>query len=98
MYAVRIRIQEAESTVPSDSLLTSNVYKGVANIGIRPTFNGTERRIEVHIFDADLDLYGKRLAVYFIARLRGEQRFSGIDALKAQISSDAQQARQILQN
>jgi riboflavin kinase/FMN adenylyltransferase len=98
VYAVRIRIQEAESTVSSDSLLTSNVYNGVANIGIRPTFNGTERRIEVHIFDADLNLYGKRLSVYFIARLRGEQRFSGIDALKAQISSDAQQARQILQN
>jgi riboflavin kinase/FMN adenylyltransferase len=98
VYAVQIRISEAESTVSSDSLLASNVYKGVANIGMRPTFNGTERRIEVHIFDADLNLYGKRLAVYFIARLRGEQRFSGIDALKAQISSDAQQARQILQN
>ena len=98
VYAVRVRIEEAESTVPSDSPLTSNVYKGVANIGVRPTFNGTERRIEVHIFDADLDLYGKRLAVSFIARIRGEQRFSGIEALKAQISSDAQQARQILYN
>lgn len=98
VYAVRVRIQEAESTVSSDSPLASNVYKGVANIGVRPTFNGTERRIEVHIFDADLNLYGKHLAVYFIARLRGEQRFSGIEALKAQISSDAQQARQRLQN
>jgi len=98
VYAVRVRIQETEDTVESDLHVASNVYNGVANIGIRPTFNGTERRIEVHLFDADLNLYGKRLIVSFIARLRGEQRFAGIEALKAQISSDAQQARQRLQN
>ncbi|GAC1639872.1 MAG: bifunctional riboflavin kinase/FAD synthetase [Ktedonobacteraceae bacterium] len=98
VYAVRVRIQDQTSTVLSDSLAVSTVYNGVANIGIRPTFNGTERRIEVHIFDATLDVYGRRLVVDFIARLRGEQRFSGIEALKAQISSDAAQARQRLQN
>lgn len=98
VYAVRVRIQDPTSTVRSDSLAVSTVYNGVANIGIRPTFNATERRIEVHIFDATLDLYGRRLVVDFIARLRGEQRFSGIEALKAQISSDAAQARQRLQN
>jgi len=98
VYAVRVRIQETEGTVESDLHIASNVYNGVANIGIRPTFNGTERRIEVHLFDADLNLYGKRLVVNFIARLRGERRFSGIEALKAQITSDAQQARQKLQN
>ena len=92
------RLQDETYTGGSDSPPVSTVYNGVANIGIRPTFNGTERRIEVHIFDASLNLYGKRLAVDFIARLRGEQRFSGIEALKAQISSDAQQARQRLQN
>ncbi|GAC1389341.1 MAG: bifunctional riboflavin kinase/FAD synthetase [Ktedonobacteraceae bacterium] len=98
VYAVRVRIPDEANMVNRDSLMVSTVYNGVANIGIRPTFNGTERRIEVHIFDANLDLYGKRLVVDFIARLRGEQRFSGIEALKAQISSDAQQARQRLQN
>jgi len=97
VYAVRVHIQDEKET-SSDATGASTVYNGVANIGIRPTFNGTERRIEVHIFDATLDLYGKRLEVDFIARLRGEQRFSGIEALKAQISSDAQQARQRLQN
>ena len=94
VYAVRVHIRDESS----DATGVSTVYNGIANIGIRPTFNGTERRIEVHIFDATLDLYGKRLEVDFIARLRGEQRFSGIEALKAQISSDAQQARQRLQN
>ena len=97
VYAVRVHIRGEEES-SSDATKVSTVYNGVANIGIRPTFNGTERRIEVHIFDATLDLYGKRLEVDFIARLRGEQRFSGIEALKAQISSDAQQARQRLQN
>ncbi len=98
VYAVRVQVQDETYTGDSDSPPVSTVYNGVANIGVRPTFNGTERRIEVHIFDASLNLYGKRLVVDFIARLRGEQRFSGIEALKAQISSDAQQARQRLQN
>ncbi len=97
VYAVRVRVSDEASPVHSDSHTTSTVYNGVANIGVRPTFNGTERRIEIHIFDANLDLYGKHLEVDFIAWLRGEQRFSGIEALKAQISSDAQQARQRLQ-
>jgi riboflavin kinase/FMN adenylyltransferase len=74
------------------------VYNGVANIGVRPTFNGTERRVEVHILDESFDLYGKYLVVDFIARLRSEQRFAGVDALKAQIAADVQQARQILQH
>jgi len=98
VYAVRVRVQDETHLESSDSLPVATVYNGVANIGIRPTFNAIERRIEVHIFDATLNLYGKRLVVDFIARLRGEQRFSGIEALKAQISSDAQQGRQRLQN
>ena len=82
----------------SDFLEGSTVYNGVANIGVRPTFNGTERRVEVHLLDVTLDLYDKYLSVEVIARLRGEQRFAGIDALKAQIAADAQQARHLLQH
>lgn len=74
------------------------VYNGVANIGIRPTFNGKERLVEVHLLDTNQNLYDKQLTLEFVARLRSEQRFSGIDALKAQIASDVQQARQILVN
>ena len=95
VYAVRVSLHDEQNNV-RDTIGVSPVYTGVANIGIRPTFNGTERRIEVHIFDVTLDLYDKRLKVDFIARLRGEQRFSGIEALKTQISSDVQQARQRL--
>ncbi len=97
VYAVRVRIPGYSSDRgASDSANDSNVYNGVANIGVRPTFNGTERLVEVHLFDIHLDLYAKNLTVEFIARLRGEQRFSGIEALKMQIAADVQHARQIL--
>ena len=63
-------------------------YAGVANIGIRPTVQGKEPLLEVHLFDFDGDLYGKRLTVVFRKKIRDEQTFSGLDALKAQIEQD----------
>ena len=66
---------------------------GVANVGKRPTVNGTQNRLEVHLFDVDADLYGRHLHVDLLARIRDEQRFESLDALKAQIGLDAQQAR-----
>jgi riboflavin kinase/FMN adenylyltransferase len=65
---------------------------GVANLGTRPTF-AAGRSLEVHLLDFDGDLYGRRLRVGFVARLRGEQKFDGIDALGAQIRLDAAAAR-----
>ena len=88
VYAVHVHVGQAETHI---------VYNGVVNIGVRPTFQGQERRVEAVLFDIDLDLYDQRIAIDLIARLRGEQRFTGIDALKAQIAADVQQARQILQ-
>lgn len=94
VYAVRVRVQDAQR---SDVHEGSTVYTGVTNIGMRPTFHGKEHLVEVHLLDVhDMDLYGKHLILDFIARLRGEQRFSGVEALKAQIASDVEQARQIL--
>jgi riboflavin kinase/FMN adenylyltransferase len=70
---------------------------GVANIGIRPTVKSGERpSVEVHLFDVTAELYGARLRVHLMARLRPEQRFAGLDALKAQIARDAADARQRL--
>lgn len=71
-------------------------WHGVANVGFRPTVNGTTRRFEVNVFDFDGDLYGQELQVKFFAHLRGEQRFSGLEELKAQIARDAQAARDAL--
>ena len=74
------------------------IARGVANIGVRPTIapGETEPRVEVHLFDTSVDLYGARLRVHLVARLREERRFEGLDALKAQIARDAEAARAIL--
>jgi riboflavin kinase/FMN adenylyltransferase len=93
VYAIRVKVPDSTE---SDSNTVSTVYNGVANIGVRPTFNKQERLVEAHLLDTSIDLYDKLITVEFITRLRGEQRFAGIDALKAQIHSDAQQARHIL--
>lgn len=69
---------------------------GVANIGVRPTFEGQRLSIEVHLLDFEGDLYGERLDVHFVDRLRDERRFDGVDALKAQIGEDVDAARAIL--
>lgn len=68
----------------------------VTNIGVRPTFDGTMRKVETHLLDWHGDLYGQTVRVAFVAWLRGEQKFSGLDALKAQIARDADGARALL--
>jgi riboflavin kinase/FMN adenylyltransferase len=60
----------------------------VANFGIRPTFGGDEEVLEVHVIAMDVDLDGREIGVQFVARLRNEQRFDGVDALVEQIQAD----------
>lgn len=87
VYAVRVG-------VPGDERI---VRPGVANIGVRPTFGeGNAPLVEVHLLDAEVDLYGQPVTTQFIARLRDERRFPGLDALKAQIAEDAGRARTLL--
>ncbi|GGN35879.1 riboflavin biosynthesis protein RibF [Deinococcus daejeonensis] len=73
-------------------------WHGMANVGFRPTVNGTDRRFEVHLFDYSGDLYGQELQIKFFGHLRGEQKFGGLDELKAQIARDAQAARDALKD
>ena len=68
----------------------------VLNIGIRPTFGERRRTIEVHLLDWSGDLYGRWLVVELIERLRGEQAFAGVDALRAAIAADVARARTVL--
>jgi riboflavin kinase/FMN adenylyltransferase len=70
---------------------------GVMNIGVRPTVGGTALRIEAHLFDFDGDLYGQPLRTELVARIRGEQKFAGLDALKAQIARDIEAAKGALE-
>lgn len=73
--------------------------RGVVNIGVRPTIKHAsgERVLEVHLFDFSEEIYGEDLEITFRRFLRPEQRFSSLDALRAQIAQDAEQARLALQ-
>lgn len=70
----------------------------VTNVGQRPTFDGQGITIEAHLLDFERDIYGQELALEFLQRLRGEQKFGSIEALSAQIAQDRDQAREILSN
>jgi riboflavin kinase/FMN adenylyltransferase len=69
------------------------VAASVTNVGLRPTFQGEGVRVEAHLLDFEGDLYRHRVRLQILARLRDEQRFNGIDALKAQIQADIAAAR-----
>lgn len=71
-------------------------HRAVVNVGNRPTFDNGPRTVEAHLLDFDRDIYGQRLALDFVTRLRPEQRFNGIEELVAQIERDVAQARQLL--
>ena len=72
------------------------VFGGMLNIGTRPTVDGTLRTIEANIFDFERDIYGEHLTVEFVSYIRSEQKFSGLDSLKAQLALDQQTALGLL--
>lgn len=80
------------------TVLGDERFDGVANIGRNPTFGDNARTLEVHLLDFDRDIYGRRLEVEFIRRLRGEVKFNGVAELVAQITRDAAAAREILRS
>lgn len=73
--------------------LGSDVLNGVANVGTRPTVDGSYCVLEIHLFDFDSDIYGRYLDVEFCRKLREEKKFESFEALKQQIEFDAEQAR-----
>jgi riboflavin kinase/FMN adenylyltransferase len=98
VYAVQVEVRGPRSEAggkPSDLRLPTSAFrKGMMNIGVRPTVDGTKRVIEVNIFDFNEDIYGSTLRVHVRKFLRGEQKFNGLDALKEQLAKDKQQAEQ----
>ena len=74
--------------------IDEQLYTGIANIGVRPTVDGKEPLLEVHVFDFSGDLYNELLTIRFKRKLRDEQAFDGIDALKAQIDRDIAEAKE----
>ncbi|WP_266168028.1 bifunctional riboflavin kinase/FAD synthetase [Dyella subtropica] len=86
IFAVRVGLGEGECSWP-----------GVASLGIRPTVNEVaEPLLEVYLFDFEGDLYGQRMAVEFVAKLRDEMKFDGLEALTEQMNRDARMAREVL--
>lgn len=74
----------------------SDIYEGVANVGFRPTVNGQVCQLEVHLFDFDGNLYGRTVEVELVAKIRDEQPFQSLEALKKQINNDANKAKALL--
>ncbi len=80
--------------VVTTTLANGDVVSGVANVGVRPTVCGdTKPILEVHLFDRNDDLYGQQICVEFKHKLREEQRFDSVEALRLQIHQDIRQAR-----
>jgi riboflavin kinase/FMN adenylyltransferase len=76
--------------------IDSRPLPGVASLGTRPTVNGTEPLLEVHVFDFAGDLYGRAIEVEFVAKLRDEVKFDSLDAMTVQMQIDAARAREVL--
>jgi riboflavin kinase/FMN adenylyltransferase len=88
--------------VPADGVYAVSVqydgrkYNGVANVGVRPTFDGKSRNMEIHILDFEQTVYGETVTVSFVRRIRGEMLFQSLSALKEQITADIAAAINIL--
>ncbi len=86
----------AVSIETCDSIDGRTHFPGMLNIGTRPTFDGRRQTIEAHLFDFEGTLYGRRLTVLFVERLRSEEHFSSPEALVSQMQTDALRARRLL--
>lgn len=73
------------------------IYKGMGNIGYRPTIDVGNLTIEVNIFDFDVEIYGDRITIYFIERIRDEKKFENLSALREQLTIDKARVLEILQ-
>jgi riboflavin kinase/FMN adenylyltransferase len=97
----------ANLAAPPGFLLADGVYAArafwdgqaagaVVNVGVRPTFDGATRLVEAHLLDVAPDLYGGRLTLAFLERVRPERRFESVEALRSQIAEDVAAARRVL--
>ncbi|WP_432454305.1 MULTISPECIES: bifunctional riboflavin kinase/FAD synthetase [unclassified Agarivorans] len=83
VFAVKAYVQQ----------LPEHRFSGIANIGWRPTANGKDLLVEAHLFEFDANLYGQRLVVEPQLKIRDEQKFDSLDALKAQVNLDIKRAK-----
>ena len=99
-----IHVDQTKKVVPRKGVyavwirVDGEYYPAMMNIGKRPTFEGEDLTVEVHIFEFDQDIYGKEVQTQFVKRLRDEKKFSGIDELKNQLERDKSEAEKILKS
>jgi len=100
-----LHINDEEKLIPSNGVYAvrvkgayfgDKVLEGMMNIGVRPTVDGHQKVIEVNIFDFDEDIYEQTLTVMVYDYIRGEVKFNGLEALKAQLNEDVKSAKAIL--
>ena len=97
-----IEIKEIYKLIPPKGVylvkiyLDENEFSGMMNIGNRPTINGLNQTIEVHIFDFDKDIYGENLKVCFLKKIRKEKKFDSLPSLKRQLKKDEENCKRIL--
>lgn len=99
---INLAIPETYKLIPKTGVylvktaLDNKTYFGIMNIGNRPTLNGKYQTIEVHLLDFNQDLYGKKIQIQLLKRLRDEQKFHSVNALIAQIKTDEINARKMI--
>jgi riboflavin kinase/FMN adenylyltransferase len=97
-----LEVGEKNKLIPRDGVYAvrvmheDKIYKGMMSIGMNPTMNGTERTLEVNIFDFDKEVYGERMAVFFRQRIRDEIKFSSAEELKKEMENDTKKTFEIL--
>jgi riboflavin kinase/FMN adenylyltransferase len=97
-----IFIQESYKLIPEQGVyaikakVNNQFYDGMLNIGVRPTVDNGKKSIEVHLFDFKEDIYNQSIRVYFFHRIRDEEKFESLEALKNQLELDKQTAQRLL--
>lgn len=97
-----IQVADRNKVIPANGvygcyvLLGEEKFKGMLNIGLRPTVDGARRRVEVHIFDFNCDIYGESVTLVLKDRIRDEKKFENIDQLKERLEIDMNLAQQML--
>lgn len=97
-----LQVESANKLIPKDGVYAVHLkvddtrHKGMMNIGNRPTFPGSGHSLEVHLFDFEGDIYNKKVEVEFVDRIRDEQKFDSLDALKMQLDQDRDAAKALL--
>jgi riboflavin kinase/FMN adenylyltransferase len=73
-------------------------YQAAVSVGTNPTFSGRTRTVEAYVLDTTADLYGQHVALDFVARIRGQQKFDSVDELVVEIGNDTERTRELLAN